>query len=615
MIKRIFLKSLILLILVSLSKVHSTNAYFTDTALSTENTFTAGDWTPPESEVNPLATYQGSSSFSLIYTASDNSSGVQQVQLYYSYNYGNWQLFGTDTDIDGEFQFTSPQGDGFYEFKTVAFDNAGNEEDEFLFTDASTTIDTAPSVTMLSLDSYLAVTNELLYNGGFENGNLDGWTIDSSGSDHQVTTEDKKTGAYSALLGFKTASPSVEPAYDSIKQNISLPNWINPTLSFWYRLVTNSNFSGGFFDATIKHGADEIKVAHDGWDDPEVLNTDLGWKNVTYQLNGLEGKNIDIQFKVTQPYEDYLTWSYLDDVKLTAATNSATTTTLINFLTHDGAGSNNSTIIYILDSNPPATYSGTPVTFDISGEHTLKYFSTDEAGNIEPEKKIAINATASAQVDFGVVLNEFLPNPSGDDYAVAPNGEWVKLYNNSTTDVNVAGWKLENASGGSLIINTSNSDNNNNTSDGGETIVPAGGILTVYRNGSSDFAINDDIETVKLYNGSVLIDFYSYNFTVGLSEGKSLKREPDGTGGWKDPEVEIPKVLEEPAQENVEITPKDEVMIEVADEAGGGETKEEVVDDSVKEEIIPKEEQEEESQPEEPTQEEIPAELANETDE
>ncbi|MCX6166119.1 MAG: lamin tail domain-containing protein, partial [Ignavibacteriae bacterium] len=41
-----------------------------------------------------------------------------------------------------------------------------------------------------------------------------------------------------------------------------------------------------------------------------------------------------------------------------------------------------------------------------------------------------------------VVLNEFLPNPVGEDGTVMPNGEWVELYNNSNFPVNIKNWKI-----------------------------------------------------------------------------------------------------------------------------------------------------------------------------
>ncbi|PJE67567.1 hypothetical protein COU95_01710, partial [Candidatus Shapirobacteria bacterium CG10_big_fil_rev_8_21_14_0_10_40_9] len=159
------------------------------------------------------------------------------------------------------------------------------------------------------------------------------------------------------------------------------------------------------------------------------------------------------------------------------------------------------------------------------------------------EKQITITATTSAQVDFGVVLNEFLPNPVGDDKASKPGGEWVKLYNNSPSPKDVSGWVLyDTYDSHVLVIDVSNSDNNGNPSDSGETVVPAGGILTVYRDGDGDFELNNTGgDTVRLYNapissGGVLVDSFTYK--IAVNEGKSFKRQPDGTGAWKDPEVE-----------------------------------------------------------------------------
>ena len=630
MMRRIFLKTLIVLMLVSLAKIHSTNAYFTNVAASLGNTFTVGDWTTPESEaVDGLETYYNDD-FGVDYTASDAIGVVTQVQLYYSFNSGDWKLLYADTPgmspVSGTFTINLDdlEGDGEYGFLTIAIDNSGNIEDDAdesgtldpieldtLLTDTFTTVDTLPPVTMLSVESYLAVVNEQFYNGGFESGNLDGWMVDSVGSDHQVTADDQKTGDYSALIGFRDAFPSAEPAYDSIKQNVSLPSAITSTLSFWYHLITNDLVSGGFFDAFVTStGSDPLTVAHDGWDDPEVMEEDLGWKNVTYQLDGLEGKDIEVQFKVTQPYEDYQIWCYVDDVKLTAVTNAATLNTPLALSGNDGGGSNNLNITYTFDDNPPATYSGTPIIPGTSGEHTLKYFSTDEAGNIEPEKQITITATASAQVDFGVVLNEFLPNPSGDDDSPKPGGEWVRLYNNSSAAVDVAGWELNNANDGSLTISLANSDNNGNSLDGGETIIPASGTLTVYRNGDNDFTINDQTETIKLYHGSTLVDSYTYNFASGLPEGKSLKRDPNGTGAWKDPEVETAKETEKndsdqeekgTIQENGTIDIINEVTTKEIEETNGEEDERGETEESSekKEQIIPENKTSEDKQEDE----------------
>lgn len=46
-----------------------------------------------------------------------------------------------------------------------------------------------------------------------------------------------------------------------------------------------------------------------------------------------------------------------------------------------------------------------------------------------------------------VVINEFMPNPSGSDNAPGPMGEWVELYNGGTAAQNVEGWVLTDSFG------------------------------------------------------------------------------------------------------------------------------------------------------------------------
>ncbi len=168
-----------------------------------------------------------------------------------------------------------------------------------------------------------------------------------------------------------------------------------------------------------------------------------------------------------------------------------------------------------------------------------------------------------------VVLNEFVPNPIGDDDAPIPKGsdddtgEWVELYNRGDLPVDVAGWYLYDAyDDHELIISASNSDNNGDTDDAGETIVPVGGFLVVYRNGDSDFSLNNSgDEEVRLFDGHIssanLIDSHAYNGSdfdelsgtplagnvedqsgssnSSIPEGKSFIRYPDGFDNWIDP--------------------------------------------------------------------------------
>lgn len=141
-----------------------------------------------------------------------------------------------------------------------------------------------------------------------------------------------------------------------------------------------------------------------------------------------------------------------------------------------------------------------------------------------------------------VVINEFLPNPSGNDNAAMPHGEWVELYNNSDASIDVNGWYLYDAvNSHALAINATNSLVKG-TPDVSTTIIPSKGFLVVYRNGDSDFELNNTIgDSVRLYNnqistGGQLIDSHTY-LTLYTPINKTYARIPDGTGNFVDPDA------------------------------------------------------------------------------
>lgn len=135
--------------------------------------------------------------------------------------------------------------------------------------------------------------------------------------------------------------------------------------------------------------------------------------------------------------------------------------------------------------------------------------------------------------ETGIVINEFLPNPAGNDKAPKPNGEWVELYNKGSEIVDVAGWVLYDENDANELPITSD---NTNT---GSTTIGSGEFLVVYRNGDNDFALdNTGGDTVRLYNGEIgggadLID--SHTYTINAQEGKSFARIPNGSDNWVDP--------------------------------------------------------------------------------
>lgn len=69
-------------------------------------------------------------------------------------------------------------------------------------------------------------------------------------------------------------------------------------------------------------------------------------------------------------------------------------------------------------------------------------FNTTVNGGVLPGQIVCGPSVSPDKNLEHVVINEFIPNPSGSDNAPKPGGEWVELYNNSGSSVDVAGWVL-----------------------------------------------------------------------------------------------------------------------------------------------------------------------------
>ena len=124
-------------------------------ATSATYTFVVQDTTSPTSSIDALSKYWYNSQASITVTASDNYA-VANVSLFYRYStdnatWGAWTFFGKDTNGgDGwSFSFTFPDGEGYYEFYSIANDTAGNTETKTT-ADEYIAIDTTPPSTTLS---------------------------------------------------------------------------------------------------------------------------------------------------------------------------------------------------------------------------------------------------------------------------------------------------------------------------------------------------------------------------------------------------------------------------------------------------------------------------------
>jgi hypothetical protein len=89
----------------------------------------------PNSCVNQISLYwQSLTPFTITATASDEDGYVESVELFYRYStdnstWGDWTSFGVDNEAPWSWSFNAPNGDGYYEFYSIATDDAGSVED------------------------------------------------------------------------------------------------------------------------------------------------------------------------------------------------------------------------------------------------------------------------------------------------------------------------------------------------------------------------------------------------------------------------------------------------------------------------------------------------------
>lgn len=159
--------------------------------------------------------------------------------------------------------------------------------------------------------------------------------------------------------------------------------------------------------------------------------------------------------------------------------------------------------------------------------------------------KISCGPRQPYETTSHILINEFMPNPTGSDQGTAGlplDGEWVELFNPTTSDADVNGWVLyDEINTHDLVISSAN------TNTGGTT-VPSSGFLVVYRDGDTNFELdNSGGDTARLFSapigsGGLLID--SHTYTRGAPNDKSFSRVPDGAANWVDPDAT-------PGEENI----------------------------------------------------------------
>ncbi len=193
------------------------------------------------------------------------------------------------------------------------------------------------------------------------------------------------------------------------------------------------------------------------------------------------------------------------------------------------SGSQDNWLFIFSFSGDVETYKNTPCQFYLNFDGWQDNLANYPNGFSDRER-VLTHLTLRAEKT--VVLNEFLPNPEGNEGCLqGVEGEWVEIYNNSDQPEDLANWYIhngQNTTSTTVIITSSN------TFSGSTVIGPRGSgseWLVVLLN---DCILDNDGDSVNLYNSNNnLIDSYCYSGPA--PENKSYARYPDGTGPWYDP--------------------------------------------------------------------------------
>lgn len=153
--------------------------------------------------------------------------------------------------------------------------------------------------------------------------------------------------------------------------------------------------------------------------------------------------------------------------------------------------------------------------------------SRDDAHNLSPISNVA----QANLVDSPVNINEVMYNPVGNDSGPWNEGEWVELYNQSQTEIDLTDWYLTDENNQKIIINSSHADTNLVTTDSGETTIPAHGWLTVFRNGSP--LLNNTGDTISLFDDQDR-RVSQLSYSGSHPEGKSWGRNTEQSDSWTD---------------------------------------------------------------------------------
>jgi hypothetical protein len=284
-----------------------------------------------------------------------------------------------------------------------------------------------------------------LTNGGFETGNLSGWT---SAGVTSASSAAKHSGSWGAQVG------STSPGGDSsIAQTFTLPAGTT-SLSFWYANTCNDTITYDWATATVKDNVTNTTTTVLA----KTCTATPAWTQVTWNAAASAGHSVTLTLS---NHDDNNagdpTFTYYDDVtvaagggdttapttSVTAPANGATVsgTTNVTATASDNVGVTKMEIYIdgaLRTSNTNATsltYSWNTTTF-ANGSHSIVSKAYDAAGNVGTSSTITVTVSNSGSVQ------QLLGNPGFETGTASPWVASTGVVTNSTSEAAHGGtWK------------------------------------------------------------------------------------------------------------------------------------------------------------------------------
>ena len=371
------------------------------------------DKTKPTSEVDTFSSpYTNAGSISISFTASDATSGIDDVHLWVKVSgAGSYSDAGAWTSGSS---YSFADGDGTYEFYTIATDVAGNVEAAPSTADAAITLDTlvptgsvsinsgnayitstGVTLTLSASDATSGVATMRLSNDG---SSWSSWEPYATSTPWTLTTGD---GAKTVYVQFKDKAGNPSASYpDDITLDTVAPSG-SITSPSDVAIESSGSFtvSGSASDATS--GVQKVDVSVDDGSYNAVISGTTSW---SYSANGLTDGIHTFKIKVT----DNAGWTY-ESPQISVTVDTVTPDTSAS-VTSGTSGSNGwytsnaeVTIVpfdptpssgiastsYSIDNSNWNSYTG-PISLTEEGTTTIYYYSVDNAGNTQTTQQLTV---------------------------------------------------------------------------------------------------------------------------------------------------------------------------------------------------------------------------------